>query len=559
MAAHYSSHSHPTCFLLLMIVCSSFQWMLGQAALEFQAFRLLQYQASGEMFGSWRSALNGMAHRIGTGRSINGSLSRELMRKIVVLRLAELTHQFLEEFLDQVTAEQVMEFKVIEQFLVRQQIPMAVYFVYETPELLALYDELPASEGGGRAAGPQHTNWLKDQIQLVAKLGEATPIKPLEGENLYGFLHGQSNVTRSTWQTNLPTIAIVASYDAFGGAPSLAMGADGNGSGLIAALELARLFRKLYDTLKQGPYNLLFLLTSGSVSNFRGSDFWLSKSDARTLDLIEIAICLDSIGDGEGLRLHVSRQPKDEKVKKFVERMRAVAERMKIDFDLKTKKIKINDPVVPWQHEQFARYKVASGTLSHVREPAPIFIRSSLFDQDFSDAARARLMHRIRFVAETLALHIYGIDDTDIEVFEGTLSVNEDYIRSWQRLLSTTPRFYPLLKPKSPFMLQLEEALGGYLKEVQRQAFIAPSEVNTYYTDFPVSIKAHRTKPVWFDFLYLVLNLIYLMGLYVVLKGPKNIDWAKLLDVSSLPKNLPSLGGTGSGGKTAGSKKSKHA
>ncbi|MED6218811.1 hypothetical protein PIB30_030133 [Stylosanthes scabra] len=40
----------------------------------------------------------------------------------------------------------------------------------------------------------------------------------------------------------LPTIAIVASYDTFGAAPALSVGSDSNGSRVVALLEVARKF-----------------------------------------------------------------------------------------------------------------------------------------------------------------------------------------------------------------------------------------------------------------------------------------------------------------------------
>ena len=50
------------------------------------------------------------------------------------------------------------------------------------------------------------------------------------------------------------------------------MGSDSNGSGIVALLEVARLFSILYSNPKtRGQYNLLFGLTSGGPYNYNGT------------------------------------------------------------------------------------------------------------------------------------------------------------------------------------------------------------------------------------------------------------------------------------------------
>ena len=51
------------------------------------------------------------------------------------------------------------------------------------------------------------------------------------------------------------------------------MGSDSNGSGVVALLEIARLFSVLYSNPKtRGGYNLLFGLTSGGPYNYNGTN-----------------------------------------------------------------------------------------------------------------------------------------------------------------------------------------------------------------------------------------------------------------------------------------------
>lgn len=79
------------------------------------------------------------------------------------------------------------------------------------------------------------------------------------------------------------------------------MGSDSNGSGIVALLEIARLFSLLYSNPKtRGRYNILFGLTSGGPYNYNGTQkvlifSWLIlifKSLVIFLSLITLAMII---------------------------------------------------------------------------------------------------------------------------------------------------------------------------------------------------------------------------------------------------------------------------
>ena len=128
------------------------------------------------------------------------------------------------------------------------------------------------------------------------------------------------------------------------------MGSDSNGSGIVALLEIARLFSILYSNPKtRGRYNLLFGLTSGGPYNYNGTQKvlisswliiifivpftflhfplsysclfqWLRSFDQRLRESIDYAICLNSIGSWDNeLWIHVSKPPENTYIKQIFE------------------------------------------------------------------------------------------------------------------------------------------------------------------------------------------------------------------------------------------------
>lgn len=76
------------------------------------------------------------------------------------------------------------------------------------------------------------------------------------------------------------------------------------------------LFRIVSQSGKSKPaLNLVFLLTAGGKVNFAGSKRWLEEQreeDAGDLlSNVKMVVCLDSLGLGDALRVHVSKPPKE--------------------------------------------------------------------------------------------------------------------------------------------------------------------------------------------------------------------------------------------------------
>ncbi|KAL2932722.1 Nicalin, partial [Bienertia sinuspersici] len=233
----------------------------------------------------------------------------------------------------------------------------------------------------------------------------------------------------------IPTIAIVAAYDTFGAAPALSVGSDSNGSGVVALLEIARLFSLLYSNPKtRGRYNLLFALTSGGPYNYNGTQKWLRSLDQRLRESIDYAICLNGVGSWDNeLWLHVSKPPENAYIKQIFK--------------------------VAWEHEQFSRLRVTAATLSELSS-APEFLENFGGLSDSRHFVSEPAIHKgVKLVAESLARHIYGHEGKSIQIFaeNSSLSVNPSYITSWLGLLSQNPRVAPFLPKTDPLIIALRK------------------------------------------------------------------------------------------------------
>ncbi|XP_073066336.1 uncharacterized protein [Primulina eburnea] len=518
---------------LLIIVMACVE--LCDAATVVDVYRLVQYDLGGVPFGSRLAALN---HHAGSSLFSSSEVA-DLSRTVLILPVRELNLTLIREYIGQrkplgglllllpsVFSPQNLDsgagagldsekgfmkevLSELERVLIHANIPYPVYFGFEDEYVNAVLADVKKNDATGQLATATTGGY-----KLLVAAAEPKKVTSPTITNIQGWLPG----LRADGDSNqLPTIAVVASYDTFGAAPALSVGSDSNGSGIVALLEIARLFSALYKNPKtRGRYNLLFALTSGGPYNYNGTQKWLRSLDQRLRETIDYAICLNSLGSSNNeLWIHVSKPPENAYIKQIFEGFSNVSGELGLKVGLKHKKINISNPRVAWEHEQFSRLRVTAATVSALAV-APDFLESAggLSDnRHFVD--EASISQSVKLVAESLARHIYGQGgkNTDIFADDSSLSVNPYYIRSWLEFLSTTPRVAPFLAKNDPLIMALKKELEDHTVEVNIQQEVFDGLL-TFYGSTSARLHIYQVASVTFDLLLLLVLGSYLITLF---------------------------------------------
>ncbi|KAK2177660.1 hypothetical protein NP493_587g04014 [Ridgeia piscesae] len=494
------------------------------AAHEFAVFRMQQYDLQGSSYGCRNSLVNVEA------RAIEAQM---YTRRCVITKLQDLAMDKYREIVSQnagallvllpqnltelpnIVKEHLLE---LEQDLMQEETPLPVYFATETPQLLDIYADVKTSmnsdQAGSAAEALLHAA-SANGFQMVVAGAQSKALGDFQLVNIQGKLTG------SGIEEQLPTVAIVAHYDAYGVAPMLAKGADSNGSGVVALLELARLFSKLYTNSRtHAKFNLLFLLSAGGKLNYMGTKRWiedqLDSSESSLLTDVSYVMCLDSLGAGENLYLHVSKPPRDGVAGDvLLGNLREVMGQFYPDakFEMVHKKINLADEYLSWEHERFSIRRLPAFTLSHhSTHKAPL--RKSVLD--VRDSVDKNVLSRnVKIIAESLARHIFNLShDTDFEVFADSLKVEPQTIGSWLDYISSQPRPAQSLGKTSPLVATLQQALAKLLKDVQLHMVKADKRDPefVFYSGLEYVMNAYNVKPAVFD-LFLALGIAAYLGI----------------------------------------------
>ncbi|XP_054909744.1 BOS complex subunit ncln isoform X2 [Poeciliopsis prolifica] len=506
----------------------------AEAAHEFTVYRMQQYDLQGQPYGTRNAILNTEA------RTVEAEV---LSRRCVIMRLADFSYDKYQKALRQsagavviilpknmsaMPQDIVQQFMELEPEMLAMETIVPVYFAEEDDELLSIYTQTltsSSSQGSLSAAEVLLHTATANGFQMVTSGAQSKAISDWAITSLEGRLTGVGG-------EDLPTIVVVAHYDTFGVAPWLSYGADSNGSGVSMLLELARLFSKLYTYKRtHAAYNLLFFVSGGGKFNYQGTKRWLEDNldhtDSSLLqDNVAFVLCLDTLGNGDSLYLHVSKPPKEGtpqySLLKELETVVA-SQHPEVKFSMVHKKINLADDMLAWEHERFGIRRLPAFTLSHLPSHRSAQ-RSSIMDvRPHVDVSK--LSRNAQVVAEALARVIYNLTEKgasgDLQIFTEQMQVQEEHLSAVVDWLTAQPRAAQLVDKDSSIVSTLEYHLSRYLKDVKRHYVKADKRDPefVFYDQLKQTMNAYRVKPAIFDLLLALCIAAYLGMMYLAIQN----------------------------------------
>uniref|UniRef100_A0AAY4DDF7 BOS complex subunit NCLN n=1 Tax=Denticeps clupeoides TaxID=299321 RepID=A0AAY4DDF7_9TELE len=407
----------------------------------------------------------------------------------------------------------VQQFMEVEPELLAMETVVPVYFALEDDELLSIYTQTQlssSSQGSSSAAEVLLHTATANGFQMVTSGAQSKAVSDWTITSLEGKLNGVGG-------EDLPTIVLVAHYDSFGVAPWLSYGADSNASGVAVLLELARLFSRLYSYKRtHAGYNLLFFLSGGGKFNYQGTKRWLEDNLDHTessllQDNVAFVLCLDTLGNGDSLHLHVSKPPKEGSPQHtLLKELEMVTSTQSPDlrFNMVHKKINLADDMLAWEHERFGIRRLPAFTLSHL-ESHRNALRSSIMDM----RSLQKLSRNTKLIAEALARVIYNLTEKLATVPQ---QVQEEQLSSVVDWLTAQPRAAQLVDKDSSVVSTLEYYFSRYLKDVKQHSTKADKRDPefVFYDQLKQTMNAYRVKPAIFDLLLAVCIAAYLGLMY---------------------------------------------
>lgn len=521
------------------------------AAHEFTAYRMQQYDLQGVSYGCQHAMISSEARTL-------ESASYE--RRCVFIKSQDLTvanyNQVLQKsptsvvilISNNMTEEQVNNLMEIEEDLLRSEPQCPVYFTYEDEDLNEIYNKVTKASA---TKSPSAAQALIDSATFVGyhlTTGSIQnhPVINHPITNIQGVLLGLGVPEK------LPTLAIVAHYDSFGVAPGLSNGANSDASGVVALLEMARVFSKFYKDPKTHPrYNILFLLAGGGKFNYLGSRKWIEEAmesssyanahySTSLLPSAKLVICLDGVANMKNeknqqrLHMHVSKPPKVGSLAHMVHaNLEKSPENMynQINTSIVHKKISINAETSAWEHEKFSKRRLHALTISTLGSYDHPIRRSIMDRKEY--LSEESLVRNIRMMARAIVHTIYDIDqESEADLIEGDFAVQKERIASWMDFMTSHSRAQQHVDESHVIISAMKKDLANHVTpaNVHTSSLIADKRDPEFlfYSGMQTKINASVVKSAIFD-LYLTLSIFAYMSLiyFLVLRFDLLVNVAK--------------------------------
>ncbi|KAL1449054.1 hypothetical protein WDU94_000291 [Cyamophila willieti] len=473
-------------FVLISIILFVAPLSSVEGAHEFQAYRMHQFDFNSVAYGCRSASVNLEVHSLLTWSTarhciITWLLEMSIDQYKLLSNKAGCVLLILPQQMHALSEEEKTMVLMLEKYMMSLDTLTPTYFAHWSPEL----DKIATDVNHGLTTTNTKESAVQalinavagNRYQLVINANKPTPTPDLHIASVYGTLAGKS--TRGDID-RLPTIVIVAHYDTMGIAPELAMGADNNGSGLVALFELVRLFSTLFGQPRShAPYNLVFLVSGGGKYNYLATKKFLDEEMEEIGRNVDFVLCLEGLASSpDAVNFFVSKPPKPgTPVDKFYQIFSKVASAKQqqhhsssspspspLNITVKHKKINLQDAWLAWEHEHFSMRKYRAFTLSALENHKDIRRNTILDTKDSLDIPT--LTRNIEILAESLASYVYNIQDSSI--FQSSLKVEKDSILSHIAYLSHTRRsvqLSPSNSKRNPLVDNFSWMLSKYLKQ----------------------------------------------------------------------------------------------
>eukprot|EP01028_Stygiella_incarcerata_P004758 TRINITY_DN2066_c0_g1_i5.p1 TRINITY_DN2066_c0_g1~~TRINITY_DN2066_c0_g1_i5.p1 ORF type:complete len:520 (+),score=138.75 TRINITY_DN2066_c0_g1_i5:124-1683(+) len=362
---------------------------------------------------------------------------------------------------------------------------------------------------------------IPDRLVLEVTASSPQELEGLESTNIAAFLKSRApQLIPSSVQT--PNLAIVSNYDGLSVFPTLPFGVDGPASGVVASLELLRLFSSICNELADcSAFDLAFLFAGAGSVNHQGVEAYLRGTDARLEHSPDASLALDSLF-GDVLYLHIAKAiPSSGVIRQLVDALDTVAKSMGITL----KKVLVpmdGNNFRRFPHEIFELKQVPAMTLSD--DPSgPTFIGGTRVAS--KNASPSNLMRNIRFVAESLAQLMFSEGNDVIQSHAGNvfgaktslLSLRDDYVNQWMDTFEREREFRWVGGSPDRLLRAIEQDARRLVQDVDVSSFELSSDF-TFFGEMTPSIRLLKGTSILFDLVLACVVTAYLSGLYLAVR-----------------------------------------